>query len=74
MIRIEAYAMMDGLMVHVAASNLKDPSTLGGGNGISVHRCVPVEHLEELGVDYCILQTVSEIFTLYQGLPHYALR
>ena len=74
MIRIEAYAVLDGLVVHVAASNLKDPSLLGGGNGMSVHRMVAVEEMERLGVDYCILRTLGEVFTLYQGLAQYALR
>jgi hypothetical protein len=74
MIRIEAYSVLDGLVVHVAASNLREPSTLAGGNGMSVHRVIPVKDIEELGVDYCLLMTIREVMTLYAGMAHYALR
>jgi hypothetical protein len=74
MIRIEAYAVLDGLVLHIAASNLKDPSTLAGGNGMSVHRVIPVEHLEDQGVDACILEAVKDVFALYAGLAQFALR
>jgi hypothetical protein len=73
-IRIEAYAVLDGLVLHVAASNLKDPSLLGGGNGMSVHRVIPVDDIEKLGIDDCMLGALKEVFQLYAGLAQYALR
>lgn len=74
MLRIEAYAVLDGLVLHVAASNLKDPSTLGGGNGMSVHRVISVEDIEQMGVDHCLTGALKEVFQLYAGLAQYALR
>lgn len=74
MIRIEVYTMMDGLMLHVAASNLRDESTLAGGSGMSVHRVIASSAVEEKGVDDVLLLELMSVFRLYPGLAHYALR
>jgi len=74
MIRIEAYAVLDGLVLHVAASNLRQHDKLGGENGMSVHRVIPVADLEKLGTENAMLNELLSIFRLYQGLSHYALR
>ncbi len=74
MIRIEAYAVLDGLVLHVAASNLRQKDKLGGENGMSVHRVIPVADLEMQGTESAILFELKTIFDLYSGLAHYALR
>jgi hypothetical protein len=74
MIRIEAYAVLDGLVLHVAASNLRDTPPLAGNNGMSVHRVIPTGDLEEHGVEEALFKELTSIFQLYSGLSHYALR
>lgn len=74
MIRIEAYAVLDGLVLHVAASNLRQTDKLGGENGMSVHRVIPVVDLEERGVEDALMQEITSVFRLYSGLAHYAMR
>jgi len=73
MIRIEAYAVLDGLVLHVAASHLRQEDKLGGGNGMSVHRVIPTGDLEERGVEDAILEELTSVFRLYAGLAIYAL-
>lgn len=74
MIRIEAYPVMDGLVLHIAASNLKEVSTLAGGNGMSVHRFIEVATIEKHGIDDALFMELVSVFRLYAGLGHYALR
>jgi len=74
MIRIEAYAVLDGLVLHVAASNLRDTPPLAGDSGMSVHRVIPVADLEQHGVETALFIELTSIFRLYSGLSHYALR
>ena len=74
MLRIEAYATMDALTLHVAGSNLREPSTLAGGNGMSVYRTIGVETVEEMGVDDALFEALVQLFKLYPGLAEYALR
>jgi hypothetical protein len=73
-IRVEAYAVLDGLVLHVAAHNLRKTSSEEGVNGMSVHRVIPTETLEERGVEDALMTELVSIFRLYAGLAHYALR
>lgn len=74
MIRVEAYAVMDGLMLHVAAHNLRQSAGVEGTQGMSVHRTIPTQDLEEKGVEDALLDELVQVFKLYAGLAHYALR
>lgn len=74
MIRIEAYAVMDGLVLHVAASHLHTSPHPEGESGMSVHRVIPVEELESRGVEDALFIELQSIFRLYAGLAQYALR
>lgn len=74
MIRIEAYAVLNGLTVHVAAHNMSEEPAAAGESGVSVTRVIPPEDIEKYGIEHCIKQTLAEIFYLYAGLAQYALR
>jgi hypothetical protein len=74
MIRIEAYAVLDGLVLHVAANHLHTSPPPTGESGMSVHRVIPVEELEKRGVEDAIFLELQSVFRLYAGLAQYALR
>jgi len=74
MLRIEAYPIMDGLMVAVSGVDHSESPAYKGVKGQSVCRTVPTEAVEHLGVDEAIRDILTDILVLYPGLLAYALK
>lgn len=73
MLRIECYAVLDGLAVTVLAVPLHKSPDVVGGPGARVHRTVPVETLEQLGMEEALRDCLVDIMQLYPGLLKHAL-
>ena len=74
MLRIEAYPVLDGLAVNFIGVPVTRIPDAEGDRAARVHRTIPSETIENLGLDEAFREVVMDVLILYPGMLHHALQ